>query len=340
MEQLRVAMVGAGGRGMSHASAMAAAPNIEFVAVCDILEEAGKARAEEFGVDYVPNTNELYARDDVQAVGICVQTPQHYELAMEAIEAGRHLLAEKPMAASIAQAREMRDAAKEKGLRTAISYQLRMSPVSRKLKEICEQINPLQVLYARQRAMMSEKYLSPEPFDGIMDFISHDIDIVPYLAGKKPTAVFTTMRRDTWSQTGAIDVIGVQVEMGAGEDKAIGYISSSMGGGGVPQRLDVVGENGIAVAAGNTITFSTDPNPATKDEARDVFSIKFEGEGRDFTRDLYQRWAACVLDPDLDLAPAASFEDGYNALLLSLAIVESGETGERVDIAEFAAANE
>jgi len=113
-----------------------------------------------------------------------------------------------------------------------------------------------------------------------------------------------------------------------------------MGGGGVPQRLDVVGENGFAVAAGNTVTFSTDPNPATKDESRDVFSIKFEGEGRDFTRDLYQRWAACVLDPDLDLAPAASFEDGYNALLLSLAIVESGETGEKVDLAEFAAANE
>ena len=42
MEKLSVAMIGAGGRGMSHANAMAAAPNIEFVAVCDILEEAGK----------------------------------------------------------------------------------------------------------------------------------------------------------------------------------------------------------------------------------------------------------------------------------------------------------
>ncbi len=340
MEKLKVAMIGAGGRGMSHASAMAAAPNIELVAVCDILEEAGKARAEEFGVEYVPSTAELFARDDVQAVGICVQTPQHYDLAMEAIEAGRHLLTEKPMAASIAQAKEMRDAARDKGLTAVISYQLRMGPVFKKMKEICSQINPLQVLFARQRGMMSEKYLSPAPFDGIMDFISHDIDMVPHLAGRAPTAVFASFQRDTWADAGAIEVIGAQVEMGEGNDKAIGYISSSQGGGGVPQRLDVVGESGFAVASGNTITFSTDPNPVHGGPPRDVFTTTFEGQGRDFTLDLYEHWAACVLDPDLDLAPAATYEDGYNALLLSLAIVESGETAEKIDLAQFAAANE
>lgn len=340
MEKLRVAMVGAGGRGLSHTNAMAAAPNIELVAICDVVEEAGKPRAEEFGVAYVPSTKELYARDDVEAVGICVQTPLHYELAMEAIQAGRHLLTEKPMAASVAQATEMRDAARERGLRAAISYQLRMSPVMRKMKEVCQQIDPLQVLFARQRGMMSEKYLTPAPFDGIMDFISHDIDMVPHLAGKRPTAAFTTMQRDTWADAGAIEVIGAQIEMGEGEDIAIGYVSSSQGGAGVPQRLDVIGRNGFAVAAGNSITFSTDPNPPMGAAARDVFSITFEGQGRDFTLDLYQHWAACVLNPDLDLAPAASYEDGCNALLLSLAIVESGETGEKVDLAEFAAANQ
>jgi len=321
MENVKAALIGVGVRGMSHARAIAAAPNIEFVAICDIDEEVGQPAAEEFGVQYMPNTKEVYARDDIQAVGICVQTPVHYELAMEAIEAGRHLLTEKPMAASVAQAKEMRDAAREAGVRAAISYQVRLSPVMRKMKEICEQINPLQVLFARQRAMMHEKYLSPKPFDGIMDFVSHDIDMVPYLAGRTPTAVFTTTRRDTWSRTGAIDVIGVQIEMDDGDGKAIGYISSSMGGGGVPQRLDIVGDNGFAVAAGNTITFSTDPNPEFQAPARDVFSITYEGEGRDSTRDLYEHWAACVLDPGLDLAPVASYDDGYNALLLSLAIV-------------------
>ena len=338
--KLRVAIVGLGNIGNTHGRVYQGREDCEIVAVCDIIEEAGRARAEEFQVEYVPTTEELYARDDVQAVGICVQTPQHYELAMGAIEAGRHLLSEKPMAASIAQAREMRDAAEEKGLCAAISYQLRMSPVFNKMKEICEQINPLQVLFARQRAMMSDKYLSPAPFDGIMDFISHDIDMVPHLAGRPPTAVFASFQRDTWAEAGAIELIGAQVEMGEGNDKAIGYISSSQGGGGVPQRLDVIGENGLAVATGNSIRFSTDPNPATKDDTRDMWSVSFEGQGRDFTVDLYQHWAAHILNPDLDLAPVASYADGYNALLLSLAIVESGESGEKIDLAQFAAANE
>ena len=338
MQKVRVAMVGAGGRGMSHASSMAAAPNVEFVAVCDIIEELGKARAEEFGVEYLPNTKQLYGRGDIQAVGICVQTPLHYELAMEAITAGRHLLTEKPMAATIAQAREMRDAAREKGLVAAISYQLRMGPVFRKMKEICAQINPLQVLFARQRGMMSAKYLSPAPFDGIMDFISHDIDMVPHLAGRAPTAVFASFQRDTWADAHAIEIIGAQIEMGEGNDKAIGYISSSQGGAGIPQRLDVVGATGFAVASGDTITYSTDPNPPQGAPGRDLFSLSFEGQARDFTLDLYQHWAACILNRDLDLAPAASYEDGYNALLLSLAIVKSGETGEKLNLADFAAA--
>ena len=51
----------------------------------------------------------------------------------------------------------------------------------------------------------------------------------------------------------------------------------------------------------------------------------------DSTMDLYEHWAACCLDPNKDLAPAASYRDGYNALLISLAICESGKTGEKVE---------
>ncbi len=337
MSKLKAAMIGAGGRGMSHIKGLAAAPNIEFVAICDVVEELGMPVAEEFDIEYVPSTDELWKRD-IDAVGICVPTPLHYNLAMEAIGAGKHLLAEKPMAGSIAQAREMLETAEAKNLCAAISYQLRLGPVYRKMKELAEEINPVQVLFARQRAMMSDKYMSAEPFDGIMDFISHDIDMVPFLAGREPTAVFATTIRDTWGDVNAIEVCGAHIEFDGGA--CIGVISSSMGGGGVPQRLDVVGENGTAVAEGNTIKFTVGPNPQMGEPARDPWSATFDGEGRDFTLDIYSHWAAACLDPAADLAPVASFRDGYNALLISLAMVESGRTGEKVDLAEFAAAAE
>ncbi len=333
-------LVGAGGRGNAHANAIAAAANIEFAAICDMDAEAGQTAAEEFGIEYIPNTGELYARDDITAVGICVQTPAHHQLAMEAIAAGRDLLTEKPMAASFAQAKEMKNAVEAAGLRAALSYQLRFGPVYAKMKELCEQIEPLQILFARQRSMLLPKYLSPAPFDGIMDFISHDIDMVPFLAGRKPTAVFASLRRDTWSDTGAIAVVGAQIEFGEGDDKTIGYISSSMGGSGVPERLDVIGKSGLAFTDGTSIHFTTSPNPPGPGDQREMQSASFAGDTRDLTTDLYEHWAACVLDPELPLAPAASYQDGYNALLLTLAIVESGKTGEKINLDQFAASLE
>ncbi len=336
MEKLRVALIGAGGRGNAHANAIAQAANIEFAAICDIDAEAGRAAAEKFDTEYLPDTAELYARDDITAVGICVQTPSHHRLAMEAIAAGRHLLTEKPMAASLAEAEEMKDAVEKSGLRAALSYQLRLGPVYAKMKELADQIEPLQITFARQRGMLLPKYLSPAPFDGIMDFISHDIDMVPFLAGRKPTAVSAALRRNTWSDTGAIDVVGAQIEFGEGDDRTIGYLSSSMGGSGVPERLDVIGRSGLAYTDGNTIHFTTEPNPPLPTMTRDMWALAFEGAARDLTTALYEHWAASILDPELPLAPAASYQDGYNAMLITLAIVESGKTGEKINLDAFA----
>ncbi len=341
MEKLRVGLVGAGGRGRAHANAIANAPNIEFVAVCDLDATAGEEVAEQYGSEYIANTSELYARDDIAAVGICVQTPSHHKMAMEALEAGRHLVTEKPMAASLSEAKEMVAAVAEAGVVAALSYQLRFGPVYAKMKELCEEIEPLQIFFARQRGMLVDKYMSPEPFDGIMDFISHDIDMVPFLAGRKPTALLASLQRDTWGNAGAIEVASVQIEFGSGDDKIVGCISSSMGGAGMPERLDVVGRNGIARKEGNSIYLAAGPNPPNPPEGArppDPWCMCFEGEARDFTCDLYEHWAAAALDAEVPVAPAASYEDGYNALLLTLAIVESGTSGEKIELEEFAAA--
>lgn len=336
MAKLSAALIGAGGRGRSHGNALAAAPNIDFKAVCDLDETVGREAAEQYGVEYVPNTQDLYARDDIEAVGICVQTPAHHKLAMEAISAGRHLLTEKPMAASYVEAREMLDAVNETGLRAALSYQLRFAPLFAKAKELCEVIEPLQIIFARQRGMLMPKYLSPAAFDGIMDFISHDIDMVPFLAGRKPIAVYADLRRDTWSDTGAIDVVSAQIEFAVEDGLSFGHISSSMGGGGFPQRLDIVGRTGFVYAEGNTLHFSTEENPPGPRDARDSWALSFEGQTHDSTHDLYEHWAAAVLDPDIPMSPAATYQDGYNALLITLAIVESGKSGDKVQLDEFA----
>ncbi len=338
MDKLRVAMIGAGGRGGSHIRSIAGAPNIEFVAICDMVEEAAEPVVEEYGVPWVPSIEELIDNYEFDGCGICVQTPHHYATAMPVIEAGKHLVTEKPMATSISEAREMMEKTEEQGLVAAISYQLRFGPVYRKVKELCEEIDPLQIIFARQRGMLKDKYLSPAPFDGIMDYISHDIDMIPFLAGQAPKKVFATMSRDVWADAGAISYMSAEIQLGEGAHSIAGIISSSMGGAGIPQRLDVMGREGVAVATGNEVSYSTGPNPMAGERGRDTWTANFTGEGRDFTGDLYEHWAAACLDDTVDLAPAASYRDGYNALLISLAMVESGESGDVVDLEDFAQA--
>jgi predicted dehydrogenase len=330
-------MIGAGGRGMSHIRSIAGAPNIEFVAICDMVEEAAAPVVEEFDVPWVASIEDLLADYELDGCGICVPTAYHYETAMQVIEADKHLVTEKPMAKGVSEAREMMEQVEERGLVNAISYQLRFGPVYRKVKQLCEEIDPLQIIFARQRGMLKDKYLSPEPFDGIMDFISHDIDMIPFLAGREPKKVYSTMSRDVWADAGAISYMSCEIQLGEGPHKTAGIISSSMGGAGVPQRLDVVGRDGIAVAEGNTVKYAVGDNPMAGEPGRDTWSANFTGEGRDFTKDLYRHWAAACLDDSVDIAPAATYRDGYNALLISLAMVESGESGEVVDIEEFAA---
>ncbi len=340
MDKLRVAMVGAGGRGGNHIRAIAAAPNIEFVAICDMIEEVAEPVVQEYGVPWVPSIDQLIADYDFDGCGICVQTPYHYETAMQIIEAGRHLVTEKPMAGSITQAREMMEGVEERGLVAAISYQLRFGPIYLKMKELCEQIDPLQIVFARQRGMLLDKYLSPEPFDGIMDFISHDIDMIPFLAGREPRKVYATMGRSVWTSTGSVSYMTCDIELGEGPHRTAGVISSSMGGSGIPQRFDIMGRNGIAVAEGNTVSYAVGANPMPGEPGRDSWTAAFDGERRDFTGDLYRHWAARCLENSADIAPAASYREGYNALLISLAMIESGESGEVVDLAEFAEAAE
>ena len=109
----------------------------------------------------------------------------------------------------------------------------------------------------------------------------------------------------------------------------------------MPERLDVVGKNGIARKESNSIYYATGPNPPNPPEGArppDPWCMSFEGETRDLTCSLYAHWAAAALDAEVPLTPAASYEDGYNALLLTLAIVESGRSGQTIQLDEFAAA--
>ncbi len=106
--------------------AFAACNDAAVVSVASGKLENARSTAEEFGIGhYTRDWRETVTRDDVDLV--CITTPpvMHREMALFAIEHGKHILCEKPMAMNVAEAEEMTDAAKKKGVLALIDHELR-----------------------------------------------------------------------------------------------------------------------------------------------------------------------------------------------------------------------
>ncbi|NLN26946.1 MAG: Gfo/Idh/MocA family oxidoreductase, partial [Firmicutes bacterium] len=95
-----------------HAEALKAAEQTELVAVADIKEDRARAFAEKYEADAYTDWTKMLERDDIDAIQICTPHHLHAEMTIAAANAGKHVLTEKPMAISVADADAMIEAAK------------------------------------------------------------------------------------------------------------------------------------------------------------------------------------------------------------------------------------
>ncbi|KQZ69191.1 oxidoreductase [Rhodanobacter sp. Root561] len=131
---VRVGIIGVhpdqGWAATSHIPALRQLPQFHIEAISHTQLDIAKAAAEKFGVPHAMDTSEaLVAHPDVDLVVITVRVPQHRQLVTSAIEAGKAVFSEWPLATDLAQARALRDLAREKGIATFIGLQTRASPV-------------------------------------------------------------------------------------------------------------------------------------------------------------------------------------------------------------------
>lgn len=121
---LRLGVIGAGGIGKTHARIYQADELSELVCVCDIVKEKADKMAEEFGVPAYYSVKEmLSAHPELDAVSVCTSGydngSMHFEPAMEALDAGKHVLVEKPICSDLRDAQELVRFASQKKLALA-----------------------------------------------------------------------------------------------------------------------------------------------------------------------------------------------------------------------------
>lgn len=156
--KLRVAVVGCGGiANQKHFPALSKQNDkCQIVAFCDILEERAKEAAEKYGSEdakVYTDYREMLKDDTIDVVHVCTPNVSHMPITVAAFEAGKHVMCEKPMAATTEDAQKMMDAWKKSGKKFTIGYQNRFRTDAQALKRVCEEGKLGDIYFAKAHAV-------------------------------------------------------------------------------------------------------------------------------------------------------------------------------------------
>jgi predicted dehydrogenase len=137
MRKVKVGVIGTGFIGPAHIEAMRRLGYVDIVALTDINEEVAKSKAEMLSIpaaygDY----KKLLADPQIEAVHICTPNNLHYAMTKEAMEAGKHVVCEKPLSMNSREAEELVRMAKAKGLVNAVHFNVRFYPLIHQIREM------------------------------------------------------------------------------------------------------------------------------------------------------------------------------------------------------------
>jgi predicted dehydrogenase len=170
VKKLRAAVVGAGLLGAFHAQKLAALDQVELVAVVDPLPEQRQLVASQCGTQGLADTQELFGR--VDAVVIAVPTRLHHPLGMEFLGRGIHVLMEKPLAATLAEADELLKAARQHGAVLQVGHVERFNPALATALPHIESPKYIEAVRASGFTFRSTD------IGVVLDLMIHDLDLV------------------------------------------------------------------------------------------------------------------------------------------------------------------
>jgi len=135
MRRIRVGIIGTGFIGPAHVDALRRLPNVDVVGLADIDEAAARGKADALGVpaafgDY----HALLSCPDIEAVHICTPNHLHARMATDALNAGKHVVCEKPLAVDVGEAAALVELAARTGLVNAVHFNVRYYPLMRQVR--------------------------------------------------------------------------------------------------------------------------------------------------------------------------------------------------------------
>ncbi|HEX6325529.1 MAG TPA: Gfo/Idh/MocA family oxidoreductase [Jiangellaceae bacterium] len=213
--ELGIGLIGYAFMGKAHSHAWRTAPSFFELPLAPRLRalagrnsEAARAVAEKFGWEHVETDwRALVARDDVDVIDVCTPGDTHAEIAVAALEAGKHVLCEKPLANSVAEAETMADAAKAaraRGVRSMVGFTYRRVPAIKLARNLVADGKLGEVRHVRAQylqdwlidpqAPLSWRLDKTRAGSGALgDIGAHIIDLTQYITGERIVGVSAIM---------------------------------------------------------------------------------------------------------------------------------------------------
>ncbi|MCC3376186.1 Gfo/Idh/MocA family protein [Cohnella sp. REN36] len=191
-EKLKVGVIGTGSISQAHLDAYKQNPAVDLVAICDQVKERAEEVARKYGASRVyTDYRELLADPDVQAVSICTWNYTHAEISIAAIQAGKHVLVEKPLAMTVEQALEIQSAVRASNRILQVGFVRRCDPNAQMLRRFAESGEFGELYYAKasliRRLGNPGGWFADKSRSGggpLIDIGVHVIDLIWYLMGK------------------------------------------------------------------------------------------------------------------------------------------------------------
>ena len=188
MPTINTAVIGCGSWGRNHARVYRSLPGATLAAISDSYEPTAREIGELHRVPYNTDPDKILRDPDIQVVNICTPTVTHFDLAIRAIENGKHVLVEKPMTNTIDEAKNLIRAAQKAGVFLTVGFVERFNPA---VQEVYKRIASREigdVILAHTRRVSR----SPQRIGDVgvvKDLAIHDLDIINHLFDGEPLYV-------------------------------------------------------------------------------------------------------------------------------------------------------
>lgn len=350
--KLKIALIGCGRISFKHIEAYTNnSTTLEMVAACDpVIDRANEKIAEYKKVNMDSNAKpyadykEMLIEEKPDVVTIATESGKHKQIAIDCLNSGCHVICEKPMALSTADAQAMIDIAKVNGRKLAVCFQNRFNAPVQKLRVAYEAGRFGRVLHGmvQVRWNRNESYYAEAPWRGtweqdggtLMNQCTHGIDLLQWMMGEDAVRVQAQTRRFL-RPIEAEDFGCAIVEFASG---AVGIIegTADIYPKNLNETLSIFGEKGSVVIGGIAVNKMETWRFADSDVVGDTEQIVLDPDSKD-PPTVYGFGHTALFADVVDAIkenrePLVSGERGKKALEIILAIYESQKTGKAIDL--------